>query len=99
MNDLAAPAAEMQPRVFLNYTQAALDAAYDQAAYEPNIQQLRDRWVSGSARTRSRIGAPERRRYGPGEIEQLDIFRTPAAADGPAPVYVFIHGGAWRAGF
>ncbi len=30
------------------------------------------------------------------EIEQLDIFRTKAAA--PAPVFVFIHGGAWRAG-
>ena len=37
-----------------------------------------------------------RRAYGPGEIEQLDIFRTTAAA--PAPVFVFIHGGAWRAG-
>jgi len=98
MNDLAAPAAEKEPRVFLGYTQAELDAAYDQAAYQPNIQQLRDRWVSSSARTRSRIGNPERRRYGPADIEQLDIFRTPAAAHGPAPIYVFIHGGAWRAG-
>ena len=34
--------------VFLDYDQAELDAAYDQAAYQPNIQQLRDRWVTNS---------------------------------------------------
>ena len=85
-----------EPRVFLNYTQAELDAAYDQAAYQPNIQQLRDRWHSNSARTRARLGAPLRCAYGPSEVEQLDIFRTAAAA--PAPIFVFIHGGAWRAG-
>ena len=62
----------------------------------PHIQQLRDRWHSNSARTRARIGPPLRRAYGPSAIEQLDIFRTDAPA--PAPVFVFIHGGAWRAG-
>jgi arylformamidase len=84
------------PPVFLHYTQAELDAAYDQAAYEANIQQLRDRWISNSARTRARIGEPERFAYGPAGIEQLDLFR--ARAPGPAPIFVFIHGGAWRAG-
>src|SRR6266700_209236 len=84
------------PLVFLDYDQAELDAAYDQAAYEPNIQQLRDRWVANSERARARIGLPERRAYGPGQIEGLDIFRTNTPA--PAPVFVFIHGGAWRAG-
>src|SRR5438045_5049121 len=87
---------EREPLVYLNYTQAELDAAYDQAAYQPNIQQLRDRWASNSERARARIGQPLRRVYGPGEIEGLDIFRTDAPA--PAPVFVFIHGGAWRAG-
>ncbi len=62
----------------------------------PHIQQLRDRWHSNSARTRARIGPPLRRAYGPSAIEELDIFRTDALA--PAPVFVFIHGGAWRAG-
>ena len=28
------------PPVFLNYDKAALDAAYDQAAYAPNREQL-----------------------------------------------------------
>ncbi len=85
-----------EPRVFLDYTQAELDAAYNQAAYQPNIQQLRDRWVSNSERARARIGAPARHAYGPSDIERLDIFRSKAAA--PAPVFIFIHGGAWRAG-
>jgi len=84
------------PPVFLDYTQAELDAAYDQTAYMPHIQQLRDRWHSNSARTRARIGPPLRRAYGPSAIEQLDIFRTDAPT--PAPVFVFIHGGAWRSG-
>src|SRR5205085_8306823 len=40
-----------------------------------------------------------RRSYGPTEIEQLDIFRTERLSDsGTAPIFVFIHGGAWRAG-
>ena len=92
----ALPAGRAEPKVFLGYTQAELDAAYDQSAYQANIQQLRDRWISNSERTRTRIGPPSRHAYGPTEIEHLDIFRTGAAA--PAPVFVFIHGGAWRAG-
>jgi arylformamidase len=90
------PPHEKGPRVFLDYDQAELDAAYDQAAYQPNIQQLRDRWATNSVRTRARIGDPLRRAYGPSDVEKLDIFRTPAKA--PAPVFIFIHGGAWRAG-
>jgi arylformamidase len=90
------PPHEKGPLVFLDYDQVELDAAYDQPVYQPNIQQLRDRWASNSERTRARIGAPLRRSYGPGDIEGLDIFRTDAPA--PAPVFVFIHGGAWRAG-
>jgi arylformamidase len=90
------PSYERGPSVFLDYTQAELDAAYDQAAYMPHIQQLRDRWHRNSARTRARIGLPWRRRYGPSAIEELDIFRADAPA--PVPIFVFIHGGAWRSG-
>jgi len=90
---------EREPLVYLNYTQAELDAAYNQAAYQPNIQQLRDRWIANSERTRQRIGPPLRLPYGPTEIEQLDLFRTDRDTDGGgAPIFVFIHGGAWRAG-
>jgi arylformamidase len=82
-------------RVFLDYDQEALDAAYDQAAYEPNIEQMRKRWHSTSARTRARIGLPQRHAYGTAEVEGLDLF---CAKRPHAPVFVFIHGGAWRAG-
>jgi arylformamidase len=82
-------------RVYLDYTQSELDAAYDQAAYAPNQPQLSDRRVAGSEAVRERLGVPERFAYGASEIEKLDLFRTRRAK---APVFVFIHGGAWRNG-
>jgi arylformamidase len=85
---------EKGPPVFLDYDQAALDAAYDQAAYAPNREQLIKRRINDSAIARRRIGEPERVAYGPAEIERLDIYRSGRAA----PVFVFIHGGAWRSG-
>jgi arylformamidase len=94
MND-ASPSRAKGPRVFLDYDQEELDAAYNQAAYEPNIEQMRKRWVSNSARVRARIGEPLRRAYGDMEIEKLDIFRTDKAN---APIFVFLHGGSWRRG-
>ncbi len=86
---------EKGPPVFLNYDQAALDAAYDQAAYAPNREQLIERRIGDSGMARGRIGEPERIAYGSAEIEWLDIYRTGRTA---APVFVFIHGGAWRGG-
>jgi len=86
---------EKGPPVFLDYDQAALDAAYDQAAYAPSRDQLVERRISESAMARRHIGEPERIAYGPAEIERLDIYRSKRAA---APVFVFIHGGAWRSG-
>jgi arylformamidase len=89
------PSHEKGPRVFLDYDQIELDAAYDQAVYQPNILQLNRRWASNSARTRARVGEPLRLAYGETPIEQLDILRT----DKPnAPIFIFIHGGAWIRG-
>src|SRR5260370_41099779 len=86
---------EKGPPVYLDYDQAALDAAYDQAACAPNREQLIERRIRDSELTRLRIGEPERVAYGQAEIERLDIYRTKRDA---APVFVFIHGGAWRSG-
>jgi arylformamidase len=86
---------EKGPPVFLDYDQAALDAAYDQAAYASNREQLIKRRINDSAIARRRIGEPERVAYGPAEIEWLDIYRS---GRGTAPVFIFIHGGAWRSG-
>ena len=86
---------EKGPPVYLDYDQAALDAAYDQAAYAPNREQLIKCRIRDSELARLRVGEPERVTYGPAEIERLDVYRTRRAA---APVFVFVHGGAWRSG-
>ena len=90
-----APMSRTAPQVFLDYDQASLDAAYDQAAYAPNREQLIKRRVAESEAARRRIGEPERVAYGPAEIERLDIYRSARAT---APVFIFIHGGAGRRG-
>jgi arylformamidase len=93
------PARAQQPRakgplVWLDMDQQALDDAYDQIVYAPNREQVTQRRIANSARTRAVIGAPERVAYGETEIETLDIYRTKTAN---APVNIFVHGGAWRA--
>jgi arylformamidase len=79
------------PKVFLDYDQVELDAAYDQDAYAANRPQLIQRYASTSDLVRARLGPPQRVAYGPSEIEKLDIYR---AAGAKAPIMVFIHGGA-----
>jgi hypothetical protein len=66
------------PRVSLDYDQAALDAAYDQAAYAPNREQLINRRIRDSELARHRIGEPERVAYGSAVIERSDIYRAVA---------------------
>jgi arylformamidase len=83
------------PTVFLHYDQAELDAAYNQAAYAPNMQQLLKRWASSSEQTRARLGPPLHFAYGNAAIEQLDVFPTTRPN---APIFIFLHGGAWRSG-
>jgi len=83
------------PRVWLDMDQAELDAAYDQAAYAPNREQVLGRNATNSEAVRARLGPPRRHAYGPTPIEELDVYATSRPR---APINVFIHGGAWRAG-
>jgi arylformamidase len=83
------------PRVWLDLDQAELDAAYDQTVWAPNREQVVGRFTTQSDAARARLGAPRRFAYGPTPIEGLDLYATPRAN---APINVFIHGGAWRAG-
>ena len=82
-------------KVFLDYTQKALDDAYDQALWAPNRDQLLKRFAANSDLARKVLGSPEKYQYGPSAIETLDVYK---ASKAKAPVNVFIHGGAWRAG-
>jgi arylformamidase len=85
--------APTRPLIWRDMDQQALDDAYDQEIYAPNRELIVARRIAASERARDILGFPLRVAYGPGEYEQLDIFRTRAAN---APVNVFVHGGAWR---
>ena len=84
-------------RVWLDMDQAALDRAFDQAQFAPNMQSVLRRYELASARTRARLGAPSRHRYGTNHVEALECF-MPKGAGGLVPAVLFIHGGAWRGG-
>ena len=83
------------PHVWMNMDQVELDAAYDQSFYAPLLRRIIKRYASSSDATRARLGEPKRVNYGPTPVEGLDIF---TAKKPNAPVFVFIHGGAWRSG-
>jgi arylformamidase len=89
------PPHDKGPLVWMDMDQVELDAAYDQSVYAPLGGQIRQRWASTSDGVRERLGAPLRQSYGPTEVEKLDIYRTQRPN---APIFVFIHGGAWLAG-
>ena len=86
---------EKGPLVWMDYDQAELDAAYDQLQYAPLMRQNVKRQASLSEEVRGRLGQPLRCQYGRTEVEALDIYRTNRPN---APVFVFIHGGAWLVG-
>jgi len=79
----------------MDMDQVELDAAYDQIFYAPLQAEIIRRQVSNSELARTRLGAPRREAYGPTEPEKLDIYRT---ARPNAPIFVFMHGGAWLGG-
>ena len=83
------------PAVFLDYDQEELDWAYDQIPWAPNRDEIAKRNAQKSAATIARLGPPKRVAYGPKDIEKVEIYPTRRPN---APVNVFVHGGAWRAG-
>jgi arylformamidase len=87
--------AVVEPKVFLDYDQAALDRAYDQLHWAPNREHVLRRRAIDSDAVRARLGPPKTFAYGPTPIETLDLYPTASAN---APVMVFLHGGAWRSG-
>lgn len=82
-------------RVYLDYDQAELDKCYDQAFWAANTEILHKRNAAQSEIARARMPQAQRFAYGTGAMEHVDVF---ASARTNAPVFVFIHGGAWKAG-
>jgi arylformamidase len=83
------------PLVWMNMDQVELDAAYDQSFYAPLARDISARRAANSVAARARLGEPQREAYGPTEVEKLNIHRTNRPN---APVFLFIHGGAWLSG-
>jgi arylformamidase len=83
------------PVVFLDYDQDELDDSYTQSLWAPNQGELEKRNAQKSAQVVARLGPARRLAYGPTEAEKLDLYVTKVTN---APINVFIHGGAWRAG-
>jgi arylformamidase len=89
------PAHEKGPLVWMDLDQVELDAAYDQSFYAPLGPQISKRRAANSELARAQLGAPLRAAYGPTDVEKLDIYRGKRPK---APIFVFIHGGAWLGG-
>ena len=95
--------AEAARKVYLDYTQAELDAAYDQRVYAPNREEIVAWCAAEGARVRERLEVRRSVPYGPGVDETLDIFpagkksgsESTFAAGKGAPVHIHIHGGRW----
>lgn len=95
----------MSAAVFLHYTQAELDRAYDQRAWAANAAEVIGSYTTISKAVRSRFPFTTEH-YGSDDDETLDIYPpvmeagagASAAANGRegAPVHVFVHGGAWQ---
>jgi len=92
---LGPPSHQKGPKVWMEMDQVELDAAYDQSFYAPLARLTHARRAANSESVRKRLGAPTRMAYGPTEVEKLDIFKAKTAN---APIFVFIHGGAWLGG-
>ena len=79
----------------LYWTQQELDRQYSARGtvvdIEPHIAAYRSLTQAAQARLPCSLNLS----YGPSEPERLDVY--PAATSGPAPVFVFVHGGYWRA--
>ncbi len=97
------PQDAQDPRVYLHYTQAELDRAYEQTAWANNRDEVVAWYTAESARARAALPVQRDLAYGPGPDERLDFF--PAAAAGGnggrggvpmlASVHVHVHGGRW----
>ncbi|MDX1484305.1 MAG: alpha/beta hydrolase [Alphaproteobacteria bacterium] len=78
-----------------DYTQEELDAQYNQASLVPDNSGFKQQKIELSAAARTELDCMLDVAYGPTKAEVLDIFLAPSKG---APINIFIHGGAWKAG-
>lgn len=81
--------------VYRHYDQAALDVQYNARATVPDVDTILKQYAEQSRQARATLPCSIGLAYGDHPDETLDVF--PAAHGGPAPVFVYVHGGYWRA--
>lgn len=81
-------------KIFRDFDQAALDAAYNNRAQVPDHGPMLDHWAASSAEVRSRLAHRADLACGPSSRQRVDFF---PAARRDAPLFLFIHGGYWQA--
>ena len=79
--------------VYLNYTQAELNQAYDQSCWAPEMGDTLATYAALSLAQREET-PPEVFRYEEDAMGGIDVFN--GSAEGP--LIYFLHGGAWRSG-
>lgn len=82
----------MNTAVYAGYTQAQLDAQYNNQTAWPGFKDILAEAARRSHHARLEVVAPDVR-WGDDARESLDIYGRAEGA--PRPVVVFIHGGAW----
>jgi arylformamidase len=82
-------------KVFLDYSQAELDQAYDQLVWAPHRDAIQAEIRKDCEAVRKAM-PPRTERYGSSEMQLLDIFAPKGVSK--VPVLVYLHGGAWLRG-
>jgi arylformamidase len=79
--------------VYRGFTQAQLDAAYNNRAAEKNLEALKTDWDARSLAMYAKANVKRDLAYGPGSRQRLDFFH---AASNGRPTVGWIHGGYWQ---
>lgn len=95
MSLAAPPSSPPPPPLYRGFTTTAqIDAEYNAGAAVPEAASIIERWRHEAAAAREKLECRLDVPYGPTLAETLDVF---PAARADAPVFVFLHGGYWRA--
>ncbi|HUT50491.1 MAG TPA: alpha/beta hydrolase [Alphaproteobacteria bacterium] len=85
----------MNDKVWGDYDQVALDAAYDAMGSVEDFDAYLRGYAADGARARDTLAGARDLAYGAHKDQVLDVYRAPDQTT-PAPVNLFLHGGYWR---
>ncbi|WP_144632555.1 alpha/beta hydrolase [Bordetella genomosp. 13] len=89
--------------VYRQFDAAALDVQYNARATVPHVESILKQYADESRRARQALPCTLDVAYGDHPDETLDVFAAQGPAPGcpapgcPAPVFIYVHGGYWRA--